>query len=127
MADLIFDRFEKKLSWPLKQKNWNAVSGQYGVGVLPVGLYDISRREITEYTNKIDLPFQDKSGKGFFVPIYPKFNTNRGKSGGRLGIHPDGNKPGTLGCIGITNSNSKSFHDEIRLTTPNIKLILKVK
>lgn len=127
MADLIFDRNLKKLSWPLKKKSWNAVSGPFGAGALPAGLYDISRREITGYTNKVDLPYQDATGNGFFVPIYPKFETNRGKVGGRLGIHPDGNKPGTLGCIGLTSANAKSFHDAIRLTSPSIKLILQVK
>jgi len=127
MTDLVFDIKQKKLTWPLKNLSWNAVSGPFGAGALPPGLYDIARREITDYTNKVDLPYRDKSGLGFFVPIYPKFNTNRGKSGGRLGIHPDGNKPGTLGCIGITEANSKSFHDAIRLTAPSAKLTLQVK
>jgi len=127
MADLIFDRSKKKLSWPFKNLSWNAISGPFGAGALPPGLYDIARREITDYTNKVDAPYRDKTGRGFFIPIYPKFNTNRGKSGGRLGIHPDGNKPGTLGCIGITDANSKSFHDAIRLTAPSSKLTLQVK
>jgi len=127
MADLIFDRMNKTLSWPIKKLTWSAISGPYGAGALPPGLYDIARREITQYTNKVDVPYRDKSGMGFFVPIYPKFKTTRGKSGGRLGIHPDGNKPGTLGCIGITEANTKSFHDAIKYTAPNIKLTLQVK
>ncbi len=127
MADLIFDIKQKKLTWLLKGLSWNAVSGPFGAGALPPGLYDISRREITDYTSKVDVPYRDKTGMGFFVPIYPKFNTNRGKTGGRLGIHPDGNKPGTLGCIGITDANSKGFHDAIRATAPNVKLTLHVK
>lgn len=127
MADLIFDRSKKTLSWPLKELSWSAISGPFGAGALPPGLYDIARREITGYTNKVDTPYRDKTGLGFFVPIYPKFDTNRGKSGGRLGIHPDGNVPGTLGCIGISDSNSKNFHDAIRLTAPSTKLTLLVK
>jgi hypothetical protein len=127
MADLIFDRKLKTLSWPLKKLSWGAVSGPFGAGALPPGIYDIARREITEYTNKVDRPYRDKSGMGFFVPIYPKFATSRGKSGGRLGIHPDGNIPGTLGCIGITDANAKSFHNAIKQTAPSIKLTLQVK
>ncbi len=127
MADLIFDIKQKKLTWPSKNLSWNAISGPFGAGALPPGLYDISRREITGYTNKVDVPYRDKTGMGFFVPIYPKFNTNRGKTGGRLGIHPDGNKPGTLGCIGITDANAKGFHDAVRVTAPNVKLTLHVK
>ncbi len=126
MADLIFNRIKMTLTWPSKNLSWNAVSGPFGAGALPLGLYDIGRREITGYTNKVDVPYRDKTGMGFFVPIFPKFKTNRGKSGGRLGIHPDGNKPGTLGCIGITDSTTKSFHDAIRLTSPSSKLTLQV-
>jgi hypothetical protein len=76
---------------------------------------------------KLIPPYRDKSGFGFFVPIYPQFQTNRGKVGGRLGIHPDGNKPGTLGCIGITDSNTKNFHNAIKMSSPSSKLILLVK
>ena len=127
MADLIFDTKKKQLFWPAKNKTWNAVSGPFGAGRLPLGLYDIARREITQYTNQAQAPYKDKIGMGFFLPIYPKFNTNRGKTGGRLGIHPDGNKPGTLGCIGITNENTKDFHDAIKLVPVNMPLILQVK
>ena len=127
MADLIFDRAKKSLSWPTKNLSWNAISGPFGAGALPLGLYDIGRREVTGYTSSIDLAYRDKTGRGFFVPIYPKFQTSRGKSGGRLGIHPDGNKPGTLGCVGITDQNAKSFHDAIASTSPGAKLVLQVK
>ena len=127
MADLVFDRATKTLSWSNKKLTWHAISGPFGAGALPPGLYDIARREVTGYTASIDFAYRDKTGRGFFVPIYPKFQTNRGKSGGRLGIHPDGNKPGTLGCIGITDANAKSFHDAIALTPPGAKLILQVK
>jgi hypothetical protein len=127
MADLIFDRAKKTLSWPTKNLSWNAISGPFGAGVLPPGLYDIGRREVTGYTASIDLAYRDKTGRGFFVPIYPKFQTNRGKSDGRLGIHPDGNKPGTLGCVGITDQNAKSFHDTIASTSPGARLVLQVK
>lgn len=127
MSDLIFNRGAKTLSWPGKHLKWQAVSGPFGAGVLPVGIYSIGRREVTAYTSVIDLPYRDSTGKGFFVPIYPDFQTSRGKTGGRLGIHPDGNKPGTLGCIGITDANAKSFHDAIRSTSPSAKLTLQVK
>ena len=127
MADLIFDRKQKNLSWPFKKLSWGAVSGPFGAGPLPPGLYDIARREITEYTNKVEMPYRDKTGMGFFVPIYPKFATSRGKSGGRLGIHPDGNIPGTLGCIGITDANARSFYNAIKQSAPGIKLTLQVK
>jgi len=60
MVDLVFDRKQKILSWPLKKLSWGAVSGPFGAGALPLGIYDISRREITEYTNKVEMPYRDK-------------------------------------------------------------------
>jgi len=68
-----------------------SVSGKWGKGNLPVG----------SYTAKY---FRDETGDafslfgvGFFIYIEPKFKTDRSE----LGIHPDGNVPGTLGCIGL--------------------------
>ncbi len=127
MTDLIFEKSKKTLHWSVKGLSWKAISGPHGLGALPSGLYDIDRRGITDYTAQIDLAYRDKTGRGFFLPIYPKFATNRGKSGGRLGIHPDGNIPGTLGCIGITDTSTKSFHDAIRITSPSAKLRLLVR
>lgn len=125
MADLIYDTSEGILAWPAKNLEWEATSGPYGAGILPMGLYTVSRREITEYTSSVDIPYRDKTGRGFFVPIYPQFKTNRGKDN-RLGIHPDGNIPGTSGCIGITEYNAKSFHDAIKITAPSANITLVV-
>lgn len=125
MADLIFNIAGETLSWPAKGLRWGAVSGPHGLRALPPGLYDISRREVTPYTKTVDSPYRDKTGYGFFIPIYPKFDTLRGTVDGRLGIHPDGNVYGTRGCIGIKNANTRNFHDAIRSTAPSAKLILK--
>lgn len=45
---------------------------------------------------------------GWFIPLTPTFSTNR--TG--FGIHPDGNLPGTKGCIGLQNSDTKLFWDK---------------
>ncbi|MCU7906659.1 MAG: hypothetical protein KZQ76_12605 [Candidatus Thiodiazotropha sp. (ex Epidulcina cf. delphinae)] len=71
MADLIFNVALKKLSWPKKSLSWKAVSGPFGSDVLPKGVYDVGRREITSYTNSVGVPFKDKTGFGFFVPNIP--------------------------------------------------------
>lgn len=127
MTDLVFDRKKNILKWLAKGKEWGARSGPWGAGVLPAGVYDISRREITQYTTLAGKAFKDSTGKGFFLPIYPPiFKTSRG-SNGRLGIHPDGNKPGTEGCIGLTDTNTKSFYDAIANSPVAIKLSLLVK
>lgn len=67
------------------------VSGGYGKGFAPKGQY-----KAISYRKENGESFS-KFGIGFFVYIVPKFKSDRTE----LGIHPDGNVPGTLGCIGI--------------------------
>lgn len=125
MADMTFKRNAGILIWQGRGR-WEAKSGPFDQGRLPLGLYKVSRREVTAYTANVPSGFKDPAtGKGFFIPIYPQFSTHRGKSGGRLGIHPDGNSPGTKGCIGI-RSNAKSFHDAIAKSAADSNLMLEV-
>jgi hypothetical protein len=128
MADLIFNKQTGALSWPTKSLKWKAVSGPFGAGALPSGLYDVNRKGVSQYTKNIHRSFQDVSGRGFFVPIYPKFTTERGKMGGRLGIHPDGGSPGTLGCIGLNpSSDTAGFYNALSRTPLGVQLILRVE
>lgn len=128
MADLIYNRSKNKLEWSAKGLVWKAVSGPYR-DPLPAGSYKVARKEVTPYTSAIDSPYQDASGKGFFLPIYPKFSTSRNG----LGIHPDGNVDGTEGCIGlVTNpgaskASPKKLHDALKTVPLGKKLTLRVK
>lgn len=88
---------------------------------LPDGIYTVERRNVTQYTGTIGKGFKDKTGKGFFIPLTPHFSTTR--TG--IGIHPDGNLPGTKGCIGIKN-NAKTFYNAISSTAPSAKITLQV-
>jgi hypothetical protein len=124
MADLTFNLSSGVLSWTGKGR-WDAVSGPHGEGKLPKSTYKVSRREITAYSGNIGKSYRDSTGKGFFIPIYPQFETTRGENGGRLGIHPDGGVYGTLGCIGI-RSNAKSFFDAIASSASDVSLTLEV-
>jgi len=127
MADLTFTKSTSLLAWPAAGGQWSARSGPFGLGVLPSGVYAVGRNEVTDYTTSIGAAFQDGTGNGFFVPIYPGFSTTRGSIGGRLGIHPDGNVPGTAGCIGITEHDASSFHDAISNTPANVSLTIEVR
>lgn len=122
MANMTYKHGSRTLSWAGIGR-WDAVSGPRNR--LPNGIYKVSRREVTPYTNQIGTAFQGPNGKGFFIPIYPQFSTNRGKTGGRLGIHPDGGVPGTAGCIGI-RSSAKSFHDALAKAASDATLTLEV-
>src|SRR5690606_2117384 len=123
MADLTFSISQRNLVWHSKGLSWIAVSGPYGLKALPVGIYDIKRREITTYSSAIGNSFKDKSGNGFFLPISPRFKTTR--TG--LGIHPDGGIPGTLGCIGLQDHNTENFYRTIESISPSSSITLEVK
>jgi len=91
-----------------------ARSGGYGKGYLETGLYIIDW--VTERI--IDKEPYMQYGVGFFAHLEPQFKTERFD----LGIHPDGNIPGSLGCI-VFDANSAeeviSIQDMIK---PNTKV-----
>ncbi|GBR72798.1 hypothetical protein NO1_0267 [Candidatus Termititenax aidoneus] len=77
---------------------YQAVSGGWGKGSLPTGKYSTGKlwtpEQIAALSNAAS--YQVFSF-GFFLPLVPKFETDRTE----LGIHPDGGVPGTLGCVGL--------------------------
>jgi hypothetical protein len=77
---------------------YHAMSGGWGKGSLPAGKYSTGKlwppEQIAALSNAASY---QALGFGFFLPLIPKFTTDRTE----LGIHPDGGVPGTLGCIGL--------------------------
>ena len=84
-----------------------AVSGPYGAGSAPQGMYEV--RQPVALKAEGNQPYQDVDGFCWFAKIMPQFHTER--TG--LGIHPDGNVPGTLGCIGLKGS-TRSFYEWLK-------------
>ena len=84
---------------------WSADSGPWGEGPLQNGVYTLGEL-MTVPASLSNGAYCDGSGNCWFQKLYPQFNTDR--TG--LGIHPDGNIPGTLGCIGITDSYAEGLH-----------------
>ena len=80
-------------------KTYRAVSGPYGKGALPNGSYQV--------LELVDLDITEKSKPYcigdicFWIPLIPDIETAR--TG--LGIHPDGNVKGSLGCIAIESED----------------------
>ena len=96
------------LRFPRYNVGWRAVSGPWGAGPLPLGLYTCDNfRDRTEVA-------MTRENVGFSVDLTPHFKTHRTL----LRIHPDGNKPGTLGCIGITN-DVRECRDALKRLLPN--------
>ena len=83
------------------EQQWQCISGKYGKGPLPSGMYRIKdcyklkpvKGETEAYTGK-EFPWVAR--------LTPQFKTDR--TG--LLIHPDGNKEGTRGCIGISKKEN---------------------
>lgn len=99
---LTYNKDNNTLSW--NRLSFSAVSGPHGKGALPNGYYHVHRNHVV--TN-LSAPYT--IGKtSFFIPLSPLFPTER--SG--FGIHPDGNTPGTLGCIGLVGKSVAEFWEE---------------
>jgi len=86
-------------------QSWAACSGPYGKGAAPRGEYDLAPPKIIDPTVPENSGFVDPVGNAWFAPLTPQFKTERTS----LGVHPDGNVPGTLGCIGIQEKDTKSL------------------
>ena len=113
MADIAFDKGKGTLT--VFGKTWPAVSGIKGKQKpLPSGAYSVPAGALMTGTEQVDgvgfntkyahPAYKDRTGFGWFLWL--------GK--GNLGIHPDGNVPGTLGCIGVTKNNTRALFEELR-------------
>ncbi len=80
----------------LKRASFAAISGSSKLFSLQNGEYKTNtfRERTTEA--------MVKDGVGFSINLNPTFSTNRSL----LRIHPDGNLPGTEGCIGLTGKGA---------------------
>lgn len=83
----------------------SANMGGFGAGAPPNGKYLVNnyrnRRPKKNYSAGMNA-----HGVGFSYDLLPQFSTKRSL----LRIHPDGNNPGTLGCIGLAG-NKESLLD----------------
>ena len=93
------------LKWSEKGLQTGAYSGPYGNGELPAGLYHAYRNKLIDKEGEEG--YCDSLNNCWFQVIDPQFSTERNN----LGIHPDGNLEGTLGCIGLLEANTKSWYD----------------
>ena len=82
-----------------------AVSGPWGKGALPEGVYNGSN--LRKRTNKA---MTCPDGSGWSLDLDPNFKTDRTD----LRIHPDGNVPGTEGCIGPSCAYQGQVYDALR-------------
>lgn len=102
MGKLIYSKNSEKMAWG--PDFYKAVTGLFGKRALPSGAYLIKVRNVVVSPN--GKGFMDNlTSKSWFIPIEPVFTTKRNG----LGIHPDGGRKGTLGCIGFQGADSDRF------------------
>jgi hypothetical protein len=110
--DKIQWRFNGKMIFSPDGKSWPAVSGPHGKGTLPVGLYFIGPAVELDSKSLENQPYCDKNGFAWWCPLGPAFSTAR--TG--FGIHPDGNIPGTKGCIGIKCRDTSPLFELLKIS-----------
>ncbi len=124
---LIESRVDKQATGRLvwSEKNLEAkgtLSGPHGKGYLPNGNYEAPRSKLVDDRGPDD-SYCDPNGKCWFQAMSPV--PPNGRTG--LGIHPDGNVPGTEGCIGITVDDTKAWYDAFFAVPPAGKVVIEVK
>ncbi len=131
MADIVFKKKTGQLEClgtfgAGKKRKWSVASGIPGkYASLSNKLYTVPPKSLMVGTKHVaGVPFdkkyaaasfKDKKGFGWFLWL----------GEGDLGIHPDGNVPGTKGCIGITDSDTQEFFDILKGAI-NRQLVVKV-
>lgn len=95
---------------------WPAISGPWGKGAAPKGVYEIAEPQAIKASEE-NKAYTDPDGFAWFAAMTPREPMERKG----FGIHPDGNVPGTLGCIGVKGSTRELF-DLLRATPKPITL-----
>lgn len=83
------------------------VSGPWGKGPLPLGTYTGDNLR-TRTMNGMTCPGNQPAG--WSLDLEPQFGTDRTD----LRIHPDGNVPGTEGCIGASCADATRLYNDLK-------------
>jgi YD repeat-containing protein len=97
---LLDDKGGIRATWPVNTGGFRSDDTRVPPGKptrLPRGTYDVT------FPRLRNDPPMVREGFGFSFNLEPKFPTNRSL----IRIHPDGNNPGTQGCIGVMGTRSE--------------------
>lgn len=97
---LLDDKGGIRATWPVNTGGFRSKDTRVPPGKptrLPRGIYDVT------FPRRREHPGMVRQGFGFSFNLEPKFPTNRS----HIRIHPDGNNPGTEGCIGVMGTRSE--------------------
>lgn len=113
MPKLVFDKSTGKLTG--FGKSWNAASGTSTIKALANKTYTAPANALMTGTKKkVDgVPSNKKYDKDSYTDD-KGFSWFLWIGAGNLGLHPEGGAAGTLGCIGITDGDTRDLFDEIK-------------
>lgn len=98
-------------------KLFKAVSGGWGKGALPQGIYTVvPARKLPD--TKENVAYK-KEGFPWVAGLMPQFDTDRTN----LAIHADGNVPGSLGCIVIQVGDIEAYNLLANIKSEMLKVI----
>jgi RHS repeat-associated protein len=108
---LVYTTKKKALYWYYDSGElvgtWEAVSGTSKYRPLPSGAWKITKRpQSVPPSHKDQESYCDGMGRCWWVPLEALFDLH-GHRG--FGIHPDGYRPGTRGCIGLKAQDTSDF------------------
>ncbi len=97
-------------------ESYEGTAGGFGNGAPENGNYTVNNYQDRSPTGWYNSGM-NRDGVGFSFNLNPDFNTNRSL----LRIHPDGNSPGTLGCIGLSGNAERltQFSNTIQAALEN--------
>lgn len=97
-------KYTGKLTWDdMHLASKGSISGPLGNGATEKGRYRAFRKRLVFPIR--DPEMTDSKGLAWFQCIQPMFKSTR--TG--IGIHPDGRYPGTHGCIGLEDSDTRGW------------------
>ena len=125
MSKLEYNISTEKLTWISNGKTigiWHARSGgNDGFKHLPRGVYTVGNPHSDKILHGLKAGFNvPGTNNGYFIPLY---RSGIGRKG--FGIHPDGGKPKTHGCVGISKNAIQFFHKFISSNPRPTRLYVK--
>jgi hypothetical protein len=92
-------------------RTYSFKSGGAGKGNLPKGKYDVTAHR----NSRTDKKSMMRDGVGYSFALSNKYDARVGATRTELRIHPDGGRPGTIGCIGIQGNGAtqRAFRDDM--------------
>ncbi len=127
MANFVYDKTKKTLVG--HGQTWRVRSGIPGsYSPISNGLYTAPKGSLMAGTPGHGVPYDSK-----YAQLPYSFRDKKGFSwflwlgSGNLGVHPDGNVPGTRGCVGIVDDDTTPLFNKLKQLNIGAAITILVK